>query len=440
MDATVVHPLSQHVAALRHGPAQVRLAAGPGVRAVLTRVGEKWHVGRSVWTRSGTPDADTPSHARRGWALRRGWRTRLSRARGRIALAAPWPLGTRVHAGDAVTGLFVGAVGREPDTDALISFAGRLATGASAAELAHELADSEEVRQQRRAAVADEWRERLRTAWSDPAALAAARPLVFLHTMKTAGSSLKTALAGWWDPRICLLDAFLDELVLLPPQVLATAGFVTGHLPFEALTLFPVRPRTVTVLRDPVERTVSHYLHVRRSPEVAASNPGFSLAEFLAAPQFAAAAGNYQARYLAHEIGLATAWREWSPEARFAALGPPYPSALPLPLQSLFDATPLSVDDDALARLALTHLGEVDHVGIVDDLEALVGELAAALHRPLVAVPRDNVRPRSDRRVDLPAGLLRRIDEATQIDRLLYEEARRRARRRAGRAGRAHPR
>lgn len=426
MDTMLLHPLSQHLATVRHGSVQVRLAAGPGVRAVLTRVGEKWHVGRSLWARSGTPDADTAAHARRGWAIRRGWRTRLSRTRGRIALSAPWPLRARVDAGDVVTGLFIGAVGRDPDPDALISFAGRLATGASAAVLARELAESEEVRQQRRAAVEDEWRERLRTAWSDPAALAAARPLVFLHTMKTAGSSLKVVLASWWDPRICLLDAFLDELVLLPPQVLATAGFVTGHLPFEALRLFPARPRSVTVLRDPVERTVSHYLHVRRSPEVAATNPDFSLAEFLAAPQFAAATGNYQARYLAHEIGLTTAWREWSPEARFAALGPPYPPGTPLPLQSLFDATPLPFGDDELARVALTHLGEVDHVGTVDDLEALVNELAAALHRPAAAVPRDNVRPRSDRRADLPAALLRRIDQATQIDRLLYEEARRR--------------
>lgn len=423
--AAAGHAAARYAAARYAGPLSPRVrAVGSLPRGVLSQAREHLHVGRALWVRGGGPDPASHASARRGAEALRSLRSRLGRLRGQLAVAGPGPLRTRVEAGAVVTGLFVGVLGREPEPDALLRFGGRLASGAAPRELAEELAGTEEVAQARRAAAEETFRNRLRAAWS--AGRSAQPPLVFLHTMKTAGTSVKAAISSWYDPQACLVDTFLDELVLVPPPVLAVSAFVTGHLPYEALALFPRRPRTLTVLRDPVDRTVSHYLHVRRSPEVA-GDPDFTLERFLDSPGFAAVTGNYQARYLAHEIGLAQAWVGFSPEQRFAALGEPFPPSHPLPLQSLFDATPLALDEEALAARAGEHLAAVEHVGVVEQVGRLVAEVAAALGRPAPAIGWANARTRADLGVELPGRLLRRIDAATQVDRVLYEQARRRA-------------
>lgn len=317
--------------------------------------------------------------------------------------------------------LYRAVLGRPVDPSGLAWQLDRLAAGSTPDAILDELLASTEAADRRRAVTRDAARALLSARWHDAAA--PTPPLVFLHVMKTAGTSLKTALKSWWQPDRCLIDLFLDDLVLLPDRLLRAAPLITGHLPFEALRVLPGPVRSVAVLRDPVERTLSHYIHLRDTPAVRREQEELSLDEFLAAPRWSTLATNYQARHLGHEIGLSEAWVTYSPPQRFAALGPPFPPDHELPLQSLFDCTPLP-GDDCLFRAASAHLDAIDHVGTTERLSSLVEEVAAALGRRPPGLDRLNVSTGRLTAADLPHELRRRIQAQNAVDQELYDRAR----------------
>jgi hypothetical protein len=101
----------------------------------------------------------------------------------------------------------------------------------------------------------------------------------FIHVMKTAGASFNLALkehfaAGQIYPSLQLdrpetgiaLDAYLKVSVLLatPPERRASVKVYTGHFPFMAHEMFDPSLTTLTILRDPVERTVAALRHFKR--------------------------------------------------------------------------------------------------------------------------------------------------------------------------------
>jgi hypothetical protein len=257
-------------------------------------------------------------------------------------------------------------------------------------------------------------------------------PLYFMHIMKTGGTALTTVLA-----RLCAVahagtsvtEIFLDQFVLYDPRRWTEVGFVTGHLPWEVRELLPPATRAVTVLRDPVERSLSHYWQLTINPDVQAESPGFSLEEFVESPRWNTLCRDYQARQLAHRIDVAQAGKSYAPAERFASLGPPFPSEHQYPLQSLFDCSPLTLSGSDLERAALQSLSEIEFVGVTEHLDALSREVTERVWS-LDAEPvlgRQNTAPDRPRRGTVSADLVRRIEEMTAVDHALYDEARRRA-------------
>lgn len=107
----------------------------------------------------------------------------------------------------------------------------------------------------------------------------AAEPRVlFLHVMKTAGTTfmwhLRTVFApeaiypgkgfDWTDPDDVGVYVDLDRLAALPAARLDRVRLVAGHYPYSARHLLPGSVRTVTILREPVARTVSLLKHFKR--------------------------------------------------------------------------------------------------------------------------------------------------------------------------------
>ncbi len=257
-------------------------------------------------------------------------------------------------------------------------------------------------------------------------------PLYFMHIMKTGGTALTTALARLNDRAqrgASVTEIFLDQFVQRDRAQWRDVGFVTGHLPWEARELLPPETRTLTVLRDPVDRTLSHYWQLSVNPDVHAESPGFSLEEFVGSPRWNTLCRDYQARQLAHRVDLAHAGTAYDSAVRFASLGPPFPAEHQYPLQSLFDCSPLTLTGADLERAALDALSEIEFVGVTERLDGLYREVARrvwAVDDPPVL---GHENPSSDRprRANVPAALLRTIEEMTTVDRALYEAARGRA-------------
>jgi hypothetical protein len=101
---------------------------------------------------------------------------------------------------------------------------------------------------------------------------------LFVHVMKTGGTSLVLHLLKQFPPREVYPDAELDrrdrddvapyaalhDLAALSAARRAEIRVYAGHFPFMARDLIGPDVQTLTLLRDPVERTVSVLKHFKR--------------------------------------------------------------------------------------------------------------------------------------------------------------------------------
>lgn len=94
--------------------------------------------------------------------------------------------------------------------------------------------------------------------------------LLFLHIPKTAGSTLRHIIERQYPPDAILIQhqpTIQQAVGALPQGSADRLQVVMGHLWFGAHALLP-RPATyLTVLRDPIDRIISHYYFVQRDPE-----------------------------------------------------------------------------------------------------------------------------------------------------------------------------
>lgn len=253
-----------------------------------------------------------------------------------------------------------------------------------------------------------------------------------MHIMKTGGTALTTALARINDSAhrgASVTEIFLDQFVQRDREQWRETGFVTGHLPWEARELLPPETRALTVLRDPVDRTLSHYWQLSVNPDVHAESPGFSLEEFVGSPRWNTLCHDYQARQLAHRVDLAHAGTAYDPAARFASLGPPFPAEHQYPLQSYFDCSALTLMGADLERAALDALSKIEFVGVTEQLDGLYRDVARQVWAVADPPVLGHENPSSDRprRATVSAALLRTIEDMTAVDRALYDAARARA-------------
>ncbi|HIK10103.1 MAG TPA: sulfotransferase family 2 domain-containing protein [Oscillatoriaceae cyanobacterium M33_DOE_052] len=97
-------------------------------------------------------------------------------------------------------------------------------------------------------------------------------PLIFVHIPKAAGTTLHQIIERQYPKHLtCTLDgtnpeAAIEQFKQLPEAQRMKIKVLKGHMPF-GLHQFLSEPCTyITMLRDPVERVISHYYYVLRKP------------------------------------------------------------------------------------------------------------------------------------------------------------------------------
>ncbi len=92
--------------------------------------------------------------------------------------------------------------------------------------------------------------------------------VIFLHIQKTAGTTLHRIIERYYTPEeIYFFDAHTytyEHFSSLSAAERANIRMLRGHMVFGPHELLPQPTTYFTVLRDPIERVVSHYYHVRR--------------------------------------------------------------------------------------------------------------------------------------------------------------------------------
>lgn len=231
------------------------------------------------------------------------------------------------------------------------------------------------------------------------------RPLYFLHLPKCAGSSFRIILDRHFEPpEICPVVHWKD-FVVLPPQEIQRYRLFHGHFDYHTDGLLPASSVIITMLRDPVERTISMYYFWRKEaqrlqqeklpiPYEYQQAMAISLADFVTHPQ----------EQVSRDVQNGQTYR--------------VEHTLRVPRPGL-------TEQDILER-AIEHLEAMPFVGLTDEFNRSLDLLTYHLGWPAAQAVEYNVTPNRPRQQEIDEHTLATIREANRLDSQLVRYARRR--------------
>jgi hypothetical protein len=128
--------------------------------------------------------------------------------------------------------------------------------------------------------------------------------IYFVHIPRTGGTTFHELLASRFPADRCRKGGsrrdVADDLRRAAPSELSRLRLMSGHLDTNVTALLGRRPHFVTMLREPIARTMSWYAILKKMPEHALHRAACTMtfAEFLRTPE-AAAEANRQTRQVA---------------------------------------------------------------------------------------------------------------------------------------------
>jgi hypothetical protein len=218
----------------------------------------------------------------------------------------------------------------------------------------------------------------------------------FLHVPKTAGTSLRNMLWQMFPedriyPNRRVLDPetgnpnlyYHSAIYYAPRAALANPLLVAGHFPLVARDILPKPVKTITFLRDPLERALSHLKHVQRQ------RPHLTLMQLLDDRELRTVCCTERMTWFFS--------RKDGEEAIYSRL---------------------SVPDRARLEMAKEGLATVEFIGLTEEFEESIRLCEAMLGLRFPPTMRDNVATE----VEEPLGPVReRLLEDVQLDRELYD-------------------
>lgn len=217
------------------------------------------------------------------------------------------------------------------------------------------------------------------------------RQLFFLHIPKTGGLTLRYLLNKLFErDEICPANG-IEKFALLPDQQIASYRFIRGHIPYCAVQLMPRQPVTITFLRNPFDRTLSHYAYLKTRPDIELHRQAL---EYPLIPYL-------RDRHVRHnQTDLMTYFisADYAPRGKRTR-------------RKDFD-------------LAMRRLETIEFVGITERYSESMRLLAHVLGvPPFPVIPRKNVSEQRLRVSDLTRAEYAEIDRITRLDQQLYAQA-----------------
>jgi hypothetical protein len=248
--------------------------------------------------------------------------------------------------------------------------------------------------------------------------------LYFMHIPKTAGTSVDSMIRQRFDPAKTNPTFDVMKLMQTPASELRQWDYVSGHLEFGYyLPQLMGRPvRTLVFVREPRALVLSLYNQATAETNdpmhdyIARHCP--DLESFLYDRTMSAYIANFQTRYLAQ------AERRFNTTLVAQARQCDSTRLSELMLDACIKQRDSKRSDAKILSIALKRLRSCWLVGLTERLDESMDALARRMNWPAFPpAPRLN-RSRHHRRVeDLTPSLVRRLDELTALDRVVYEKA-----------------
>lgn len=232
--------------------------------------------------------------------------------------------------------------------------------------------------------------------------------LFFMHIPKTGGLSLIQLLDNQFQPsEIFRLHSVASwkELEAFPPEQLASYRLVRGHFRFGPLDrqifrYFCQNPLILTMLRDPVSRTISAYRYVKRDERARIHEEVVSkqmtLLDYVTYPRFSGRINNVQTHMV---LGV--------------VLGSPNRPG-----------DGLELSDEAMLMLAKEKLESFAFFGLTERFEDSVRLMTYTFGWPMAdQVPSENVSPQPSSYDSIDSATLEAIQRKTDLDAKLYAYA-----------------
>lgn len=241
-------------------------------------------------------------------------------------------------------------------------------------------------------------------------------PCFFFHIPKTAGDTLQSVLVrNFSEEDICHAYTWTTLLKQNRATVRSKKLF-QGHFygPLESIVGRPCF--TFTLLRDPIERALSHYGHVLHDPNHYLHQRAVALGSieaYLDDPEARMTVSNFQARMLALDVDVEAAYHALTDEAR-AQWG----------LERYLETTDFGLAGESLLETARKRLENLGLVGITERFDETLALLCFKQRWGYPAgVTNRNVNVRRTRADALSPDTIQRLKQLNEVDIPLYEGA-----------------
>ena len=246
----------------------------------------------------------------------------------------------------------------------------------------------------------------------------------YLHINKTGGSSLNSVFRSIF-PESCVCPAGLAaDLISIPPKKLPVYKYYSGHFGLSLPLMLPLikrlRLRIFTILRDPVDRSLSQLNAFFRAKQGTycsefVHSVRCDVGECLKNKRIVDALSNYQSKSLAVPVSLNQLFSVNNDGGNF---------------QELLARSSTNFTQDDLFMRAIRSARSFCFVGLTEKMDESCERLSSSLGISQIdSVPKvnvSNVNPltgfrNSLRRSDVSSSVIRKLEDINRVDIKLYE-------------------